>query len=68
MALSYEDAIQTLKGMFSDFDDETLGMVLQSNGGHMERTVDVLLGMGAQMGGSDTAVDSGAAPPMLGDG
>ena len=66
MALSFQDAVQTLKGMFGDFDDETLGMVLQSNGGHMERTVDVLLGMGAQMGGGETESSSTAlqqAPP-----
>jgi hypothetical protein len=63
MALSYEDAVQTLKGMFSDFDEETLGMVLQSNGGHMERTVDVLLGMGAQMGGGDATDNASVAAP-----
>lgn len=45
MAVSFEDALNTLKSMFPDIEDETLSMVLESQNGHMEKTVEILLSM-----------------------
>ena len=45
MALSFEEAMGTLKAMFEGFDNASLEAVLRANNGHMERTVDQLLTM-----------------------
>ena len=52
MAVSYEDAVSTLKQMFADTPDEVIKARLEANGGHMENTVNDLLAMA-----------SGEAPP-----
>ncbi len=44
-AMEYEEALSILSSMFSSWDPETLGTILESNGGHMERTIDVILKM-----------------------
>jgi hypothetical protein len=36
--LPYEEALQMLSDMFSDWDRETLAVVLESNGYHVEST------------------------------
>jgi hypothetical protein len=43
--VSYESAMANLKSMFSSVDSEVIAMILQSNAGHMERTVEHLLAM-----------------------
>lgn len=37
--------MRTLQGMFGSVDEEVIAMVLQSNGGHLEKTVENLLNM-----------------------
>lgn len=48
MALSYEEALATLQSMFSDqgYTSKDLDAVLRHHGGHMENTVETLLGHG----------------------
>ena len=48
MAMSFEEAIGVLGGMFGDLPRVTLSMVLESHSGNMERTVDYLLGLSPQ--------------------
>jgi hypothetical protein len=55
--ITQEQAVATLQAMFAHVDAEVLLMVLESNGGHMERTVEALLSMDGSGSGS------GAAPP-----
>ena len=43
MSVSYREALDTLKAMFSDIDASVIQVVLESNRGHMENTVDQLL-------------------------
>ena len=43
--VTYEDAMATLQSMFGGVDREVIGMVLQSNNGHVEKTVENLLAM-----------------------
>ena len=44
MAISYEEALETLQAMFTDpWDRETLDAVLRHQKGHMENTVDFIL-------------------------
>ena len=43
--MEFEDAIGSLGAMFTDMPPLTLGMVLESHSGNMERTVDYLLGL-----------------------
>lgn len=45
MSISYEEAISTLKIMFPDWDEETLGTILVSNQYHVERTIENILSM-----------------------
>lgn len=45
MSISYEDAISTLKTMFPEWDEETLGTILISNQYHVERTIENILSM-----------------------
>eukprot|EP01083_Nonionella_stella_P065075 170226_1 len=58
--LAYSDALGTLNAMFADIDDEVISMVLDSNGGHMERTVECLL----QMSGAPPDLDEVAPSPV----
>jgi len=37
MAVSFEDAVATLHGMFSSYDRDTLGRILTQNNYHMVR-------------------------------
>eukprot|EP00742_Colponemidia_sp_Colp-10_P003596 GILJ01003828.1.p1 GENE.GILJ01003828.1~~GILJ01003828.1.p1 ORF type:complete len:284 (+),score=62.10 GILJ01003828.1:49-852(+) len=53
--VSYTEALATLQTMFEDLDQETISIVLDSNGGNMEQTVDQLLSM------SGTTTDTPAA-------
>ena len=43
--MEFEEAIGSLGAMFTDMPPLTLGMVLESHSGNMERTVDYLLGL-----------------------
>uniref|UniRef100_A0A7S1U322 CUE domain-containing protein n=1 Tax=Phaeomonas parva TaxID=124430 RepID=A0A7S1U322_9STRA len=43
MAVSFEDAVATLHGMFSSYDRDTLGRILTQNNYHMENTVEAIL-------------------------
>lgn len=45
MSVTYESAMSTLTTMFGSIDPEVIGMILQANNGHMERTVEHLLAM-----------------------
>merc|ERR1711991_1210936 len=53
--ISYEEALDMLQSMFSDWDRETLSMVLESNNYHVESTIEQLLAMtGGQSTGPET--------------
>ena len=43
--VTYEEAMATLQSMFGGVDREVIAMVLQSNSGHVEKTVENLLAM-----------------------
>jgi hypothetical protein len=63
MAVTLEDAIQTLQTMFPTLDAETLEEVLKQQGGHMENTVEILLGFASEATAED-AIRSADAPPL----
>lgn len=46
MAISYEEALSTLQGMFSSYTAQQLDAVLRHHAGHMENTVETLLNHG----------------------
>ncbi|EGG23570.1 hypothetical protein DFA_05703 [Cavenderia fasciculata] len=48
MSVPYEEALNSLQSMFSSFDRELIGAVLQQNKGHMEKTIDALLEMSGE--------------------
>ena len=58
MSISFEDAVKTLKSMFPEWDEEMLGVILESNQYHVERTIEVVLSMSGEQTGESTAVDS----------
>lgn len=76
MSLSYQEALDTLTGMFGPpWTQETLDAVLRAHNGHMENTVDSILGhgerdpqelvnqlkSGVKPGGADTSMDEALA-------
>jgi hypothetical protein len=63
MAVTLEAAIETLQIMFPALDAETLEEVLKQQGGHMENTVEILLGFASEATAEDAA-RSAAAPPL----
>lgn len=68
--ISYEAAMATLQTMFPTADPSVISMVLESNGGHMERTVENMLSMNLLPGaaGSDASANAGAAAEPGDDG
>mmetsp|Transcript_188 Transcript_188/g.359 ORF Transcript_188/g.359 Transcript_188/m.359 type:complete len:337 (+) Transcript_188:118-1128(+) len=60
MSISFESAVETLKTMFPDWDEETLSTILVSNNYHVEQTIETVLSMG---GGEDSPPPSGSAAP-----
>lgn len=59
--VSYEAAMANLRSMFSGVDDEVIAMLLQSNNGHLERTVEQLLGITG--GAADVGSGGGGSAP-----
>lgn len=55
MSVTYESAMSTLTSMFGSVDREVVAMLLQANGGHMEKTVENLLALTAGGGGGGGA-------------
>jgi hypothetical protein len=54
MAVPYDKAIQTISNILGgQVDNDVIAMVLESNQGHMERTVEQLLQMTGQTGEQD---------------
>ena len=49
MSISFKDAVATLKSMFPEWDDETLGTILTSNNYHVERTIETILQMSGEI-------------------
>ena len=45
MSMSHEEAIQLLASMFEAWERETLMAVFESNGYHVERTIETIIGM-----------------------
>jgi hypothetical protein len=58
MSISFESAVETLKVMFPDWDEETLSTILVSNNYHVERTIETVLSMG-DTSGEDARSPSG---------
>lgn len=50
MSISFESAVETLKVMFPDWDEETLSTILVSNNYHVENTIETVLSMGETNG------------------
>lgn len=48
MAMTFEEAMGLLSGMFTSLPEPVLSMVLESHSGNMERTVDYLIGLTPQ--------------------
>ena len=58
--VSYDSAMQSLHSMFSGVDNEVIAMLLQANGGHLEKTVEQLLGItGGGQGGDGGSLGGG---------
>ncbi len=47
--VTYDNALTTLHSMFSDYDRETIATILESNNYQVERTIECLLSMGANV-------------------
>jgi hypothetical protein len=45
MALTYEQALETICSMFESWDRETITAVFESNAYHVERTIEAILAM-----------------------
>lgn len=45
MSISREEAMQSLRSMFPDWDVQTMSLLLASHGNHMERTIESILAM-----------------------
>ncbi len=58
MSNSFESAVETLKVMFPDWDEDTLQTILISNQYHVERTIESVLAMSG-----DTDVSITNPPP-----
>lgn len=63
MAVTLEAALETLQTMFPALDAETLEEVLKQQGGHMENTVEILLGFASEATAEDVA-RSATSPPL----
>lgn len=64
MAVSFEDAVDTLHGMFSSYDKSSLGRMLQQHDYHMENTVEHILRLESSpdaVAGNDTSGDEDLA-------
>mmetsp|Transcript_30623 Transcript_30623/g.29243 ORF Transcript_30623/g.29243 Transcript_30623/m.29243 type:complete len:243 (+) Transcript_30623:118-846(+) len=55
MSVQFEEAVETLEGMFPEWDKDTLVMMLEENGNHVERTIDSIFAM---EGGGDQDTSS----------
>lgn len=64
MALSYDDGMAALRGMFPKWDPEVLAELLEANEGHLENTIDMALSMEPPQAG-DTAAPAAVAPPRV---
>eukprot|EP01132_Coremiostelium_polycephalum_P001500 gene1500-1892_t len=58
MSVPFEQALESLRTMFTDFDGEVIETVLRQNKGHMEKTIDMLLEMNGQQPINGTNTDS----------
>eukprot|EP01016_Furgasonia_blochmanni_P047431 TRINITY_DN696_c0_g4_i3.p1 TRINITY_DN696_c0_g4~~TRINITY_DN696_c0_g4_i3.p1 ORF type:complete len:116 (+),score=35.22 TRINITY_DN696_c0_g4_i3:189-536(+) len=56
LKVGLEDAMEALKSMFTDFDDETIYSVLVANKGRMEPTIERLLKMSDENAAPDDGV------------
>ena len=45
MSMTHEEAVQLLCSMFESWDRETLMAIFESNGYHVERTIESIIGM-----------------------
>jgi len=59
MSISFENAVETLKSMFPEWDEETLTTLLMSNQYHVERTIETILSM---CGDTDVSAPASVAP------
>jgi len=59
--ITFADALKTLKSMFADMDESVLKLVLESNQGRMETTVEHLLAMSGQAESPPQAAGPAAA-------
>mmetsp|Transcript_22749 Transcript_22749/g.39261 ORF Transcript_22749/g.39261 Transcript_22749/m.39261 type:complete len:328 (-) Transcript_22749:169-1152(-) len=62
MSISFESAVETLKVMFPDWDEETLSTILVSNNYHVENTIETVLSMG-ETNGDEKPVSRPTSPP-----
>lgn len=64
-SISFETAVETLKVMFPDWDEETLTTILISNNYHVERTIETVLTMSGDTNVNNPAPSSSANPPPV---
>jgi hypothetical protein len=62
MAVTFEDALNTLQAMFSDWDRDALAVVLESNHYHLERTIEFVLSSSAPAAPPSEQSSSAPAP------
>jgi hypothetical protein len=60
--MSYEAAIEMLTNMFSEWDQETLAIILESNNYHMESTIEQCLAMSGGSTESNTVMSTPSVP------
>ena len=53
MSITYDEAMQTLQVMFPEWDKDMIVAIFQNNNYHMERTIEVILSMGANAAAGD---------------
>ena len=60
--VSYDSAMASLHSMFSGVDNEVIAMLLQANNGHLERTVEQLLGITGGALPGDSSIPTNSSP------
>lgn len=58
MALSYDEGMAALRGMFPTWDADLLAELLEANDGHLENTIDMALSMEPPAPGDDSAASA----------
>jgi hypothetical protein len=64
--ISFEQMVNHLKDMFTEWDKESLGAILEANGYHIERTIEACLSMNSGLSSTSDASSTPAEAPRTG--